>query len=227
MYAIIDEKSKGVKAKMIGIIGTMEEEIIAIKRQMQVVAIEEKAEMLFYKGMLGVEEIVLVKCATTIVSATVCTQILIDTFKVEKIISVGIAAGLCPQMNVGDIVVATDTQTHRQKEMNKKEQQKLIDCSKACAENQQIFVGEIKSEDAFSAHIKAIGEIVGIYVTYCSEIEGAAISHCCYLNHIPFVMIRIISDNATQNIENNYYDFVDQAGRQVSKLLTMFMNDKV
>ena len=49
--------------------------------------------------------------------------------------------------------------------------------------------------------------------------EGAAIAHTCYMNKIPFVMLRTISDRADNGIEMNFDDFVNLAARQVSKMI--------
>ena len=46
------------------------------------------------------------------VNAAVCTQILADDFQVEAVINTGIAGSLKAEINIGDIVLATDTLQH-------------------------------------------------------------------------------------------------------------------
>ena len=41
----------------------------------------------------------------------------------------------------------------------------------------------------------------------CTEMEGAAIAHTAYRNHIPFVILRAISDKADDSAEMDYPTF--------------------
>ena len=45
----------------------------------------------------------------------------------------------------------------------------------------------------------------------CTEMEGAAIAQAAYLNHIPFVVIRAISDKADDSATMDYPTFERQA----------------
>lgn len=49
--------------------------------------------------------------------------------------------------------------------------------------------------------------------------EGAAIAHVCYLNRIPFVVIRSISDNADGDAEMSYNEFTKVAAQNSSVIL--------
>ena len=49
--------------------------------------------------------------------------------------------------------------------------------------------------------------------------EGAAIAHACYLNQIPFVIIRSISDDAEDKAHIAYEQFVKIAAANSSELL--------
>ena len=49
--------------------------------------------------------------------------------------------------------------------------------------------------------------------------EGAAMAHVCYLNRIPFVIIRSISDNADGSAGISYNEFKDTAAKNSSIIL--------
>ena len=55
---------------------------------------------------------VVVKSGIGKVNAAVCTQILVDDFKVDAVINTGIAGSLNPEINIGDIVISTDVVHH-------------------------------------------------------------------------------------------------------------------
>ena len=98
--------------KVIGIIGAMEEEVSMLKEKMTEVTVKEKAGMEFFHGMLKGHEAVVVRSGIGKVNAGICTQILADDFHVDAVINTGIAGSLRAEINIGDIVLSTDTMQH-------------------------------------------------------------------------------------------------------------------
>ena len=49
--------------------------------------------------------------------------------------------------------------------------------------------------------------------------EGAAIAHACWLNRIPFVVIRAISDSADEQAEMAFDQFVLLAAKRSAELV--------
>lgn len=97
---------------MIGIIGAMEEEVIALKSEMENVDATEYASMAFCHGTLCGKEAVVVRSGVGKVNAGICTQLLIDKFGVNKIIHTGIAGSLNTAIDIGDIVISSDAVQH-------------------------------------------------------------------------------------------------------------------
>ena len=97
---------------MIGIIGAMEEEVNQLKAVMKEVTVEHRASMDFYKGLLEGQEAVVVRSGIGKVNAGICTQILADVYQVQAVINTGIAGSLQSEINIGDIVLSTDTLQH-------------------------------------------------------------------------------------------------------------------
>ena len=223
---------------MIGMIGIMDEEIISIKRKMQVNQRIQIAGMQYYIGLIDDKEVIAVKCHQGKAGAAICTQILIDQFNVEYIINVGVAAGLNPDLNIGDWVIASDGmkvdsetlfddkeiasnefKTENYIQMN----EKLISVAEAGVKllkgNQNVFIGCISSEDEFICSMRVEKHIYTPHTAYCAEMEGTSIAHTCFWNQIPFVMVRIISDKADQNPDMNFEDFVDESARNISRVI--------
>ena len=75
------------------------------------------------------------------------------------------------------------------------------------------------SDDQFICSIRVKEEINSTFTAYCAEMEGAAIAHTCFLNQVPFVMIRTISDKADQSADVNFEDFVDIEAKNASRIV--------
>lgn len=223
---------------MIGIIGAMDEEVISLKRKMKVTEQREIAGMEFFIGTVGDKEVAVVRCGIGKVNAAVCTQILVDHFKVEYVINTGVAGALYPELNIGDIVVSSDTVEHdmdasavgnprgeipRMKKTYFEADAKLIETAKVAAEKlkgeHKVYVGRIASGDQFICSMKVKEDIYTTFTAYCAEMEGAAIAHTCFLNQVPFVVIRAISDKADQSADVNFEEFVDVAARNASRMI--------
>jgi len=223
---------------MIGIIGAMDEEVISLKRKMDVREEREIAGMTFFIGTVAEKEVAVVRCGIGKVNAAVCTQVLADIFNVEYVINTGVAGGLYPELNIGDIVVSSDTVEHdmdasavgnprgeipRMHKTYFEADEKLIEAAKRAAENlkgeHKVFVGRIASGDQFICSMKVKEDIYSTFTAYCAEMEGAAIAHTCFLNKIPFVVIRAISDKADQSADVNFEEFVDVAAKNASRMI--------
>ena len=97
---------------MIGIIGAMEEEVVALKSEMADAKVTEFASMTFYKGTLCGKDAVVVRSGIGKVNAAICAQILVDKFGVDTLINTGIAGSLDARIDIGDMVISTDAVHH-------------------------------------------------------------------------------------------------------------------
>ena len=53
----------------------------------------------------------------------------------------------------------------------------------------------------------------------CVEMEGAAIAHTCYVNCIPYVILRCISDMADDTVKATYSFNEETAAEESSKVV--------
>lgn len=224
--------------KTIGIIGAMEEEVISLKRKMTVEETIERAGMTFYKGILKNISVIVVRCGIGKVNAAICTQILIDKFEAQYIINTGVAGGLYPEINIGDIVISSDTVEHdmdvtafghqkgeipRMSTSFFEADARLVEYAKSAANQlkgeHKVYIGRIASGDQFVSSLQVKENIYSTFTAYCAEMEGASIAHTCYLNQVPFVVIRAISDKADQSADINFDEFVNLAAKNASKMI--------
>ena len=227
---------------MLGIIGAMDEEVAMIKAQLTDVQVETRAAMDFYKGKLEGKEVVVVRSGIGKVNAAMCTQILADIYGVTGVVNTGIAGSLKAEINIGDIVVSTDLVHHDMDAVNFgyplgqipqmdtfsfKADERLVELAeKACHEVNpeiQVFRGRIVSGDQFIADKAVKNRITGNFQGYCTEMEGAAIAQAAYLNDVPFVVLRAISDKADDSASMDYPTFEAQAAEHCVKLVEHFL----
>ena len=214
----------------IGIIGAMEEEIASLKEKMEQVTCKKKAGMEFQEGILRGKQVVVVRSGIGKVNAAVCTQILADDYQVDAVLNTGIAGSLNNEINIGDIVVSQDVLQHdmdatgfgyergqipRMETLSFAADEELADLAqKKCKEvnpDISVFKGRIASGDQFVSSKEVKTDIVETFGGFCVEMKEAAIGQAAYLNQIPFLIIRAISDKADDSATVDYSTFEKKA----------------
>ena len=225
-----------------GIIGAMEEEITLLKEKMEIEVVVKKASMEFYQDRLNGREVVLVKSGIGKANPGLCAQILVDVFNVNHLINTGIAGSLKAKINIGDVVVSSDAMQHdmdartfgyargeipRMNTLSFPADPELIALAKAACEEVnpeiQVFVGRVVTGDQFIAGREIKEEIASWTGGSCTEMEGAAIAQAAYLNKVPFVIIRAISDKADDSASMDYPEFEKQAIEHSVRLVENFV----
>lgn len=215
---------------MIGIIGAMDEEVEQIVAVMDIKKEETKACMTFKAGILAGKDVVIVRSGIGKVNAAVCTQILVDDFGVDYVINTGIAGSLRAEIDIADIVISSDVLHHdmdatgfgyplgqipRMDTLSFKADERLIELAKeSCAKavtSVGVHVGRVVSGDQFISDKAVKDRISSEFAGYCTEMEGAAIAQAAYLNKVPFVILRAISDKADDSATMDYPTFEKQA----------------
>ncbi len=217
---------------MIGIIGAMEVEIELLRDDLQVERTLTKAGMEFYAGQLAGKQVVLVQCGIGKVNAAVCTQILADEFAVDQIIFTGVAGAIDADLDIEDIVVATELVQHDvdvtsfgdyklgeipELGQNFAADKQLVQLAEtageqlAAEEDLKVVTGRILSGDQFISAGDKVKDLQAEFGGYCTEMEGAAVGQVAQLNEIPFVVIRSISDKADAEADISFTEFVKKA----------------
>ena len=195
---------------MIGIIGAMDIEIEHINAVM-----EEKEEFtisgaLYTRGRLDGKDVVTAVCGIGKVFAAMCAQTMIVKFGADTVINTGVAGGLTDKTDILDTVVATALVQHDMDTTYFGDPRGLISginvvefpCDSTLAEKITANVegncvrGIVASGDCFVADNDKKKEISETFNAVACEMEGAAIAQVCYVNKIPFCVLRTISDGA-------------------------------
>lgn len=228
----------------IGIITAEQEEFEAIINILKEEDRKEIYELTFVKGKIKEKTCILVKSGVGKVNAARATQILIDNFKPECIINIGVAGGLNPMLKIGDIVIgetlvqhdfditafghakgyipgvgdkiyADDHLIKKVEEAIKNQEERAYKYEKGVIASGDIFCTEIPMRDKIYAKFNA----------ECVEMEGAAIAQVCTLCNVPFVVIRSISDTPNGENEVVYQQFIELASERCANILKEFLKE--
>ena len=226
----------------IGIIVAMEEELEAVLNIMNNIEQKEIYEISVQIGKIEQKEVAVVKSGVGKVNAARVTQILIDKLNVKSIINLGSAGALSPLLNIGDIVIGEKLIQH-DFDITAFDHDKgyitgvgdyiysdikLIEKFENAANNLKEKDYKIKKEiiatgDIFCTDIEMKNKIFSKFDADCVEMEGAAIAQVCYLDNIPFIVIRSISDSPNGNNEIDFDKFVELASKRCANILREFL----
>lgn len=221
-----------------GIIVAEPEEYEAME---QIIKIEKRNriyELTFAEGTIKGKSCVVVKCGIGKVNAARATQLLIDTYKPEYIIDVGVAGGLNPRLQIGDIVIGDCLVQHDfditafghtkgyitgigdkiySDDILVAKLDKLIKNPED--RKYQILKGTIASGDIFCTKVEMKDKIYAKFNAQCVEMEGAAVAQVCYLCNVPFIVLRSISDTPNGKNEKTYGQFIKPAAERCCNIV--------
>ncbi|MGC4376068.1 5'-methylthioadenosine/adenosylhomocysteine nucleosidase [Fictibacillus sp. Mic-4] len=224
----------------IGIIGAMDEEIVFMQESIDCYGESTYAKIKFYEGTFENKEVVLCKSGVGKVNAAITTQLLIDRFQVTHIVFTGVAGALHPNLEIGDIVISTSSMQHDMDashlspefpqgtipmfayDSDFKADPRLIELAEqatAIFPDIKVLKGRVLSGDQFIANRELVQKYHAQFDGVCIEMEGSAVAQTCFLNDIPFVIIRSISDKANGEANVNFVEFTKLAAQRSSTLV--------
>ncbi|MCL2855884.1 MAG: 5'-methylthioadenosine/adenosylhomocysteine nucleosidase [Defluviitaleaceae bacterium] len=234
---------------MIGIIGAMEVEIRNILTKLTNTKARTIGGIDFTQGELGKSPVVVARCGIGKVNAAHCASIMITGFDVAGIINTGVAGGIAPHVEIGDVVISQDLVQHDVEatefgyttgQVPGMESpyfaacQNLVETAKkagmaALAANpgKALHIGRIATGDQFIASPADKNQIYANHQdkVLCTEMEGAAIAQVCLLTNTPFVAIRAISDKADGTAHEDFPAFVEEASVISAKIVMDMVAD--
>lgn len=227
---------------MIGIIGAMQSETAAIVGGMKDAVTQEISGIPFVRGEWCGKEVVVATCGVGKVFAALCTEAMILTYHPEYIINTGVAGALDPTLRILDVVIADQVVQHDMDTSPLGDPAGMISginevylpadegvSSKLAwaAAKLGVFAmkGAVASGDQFIAEGEKKEHIRRNFGAACCEMEGAAIGQVCYVNKVPFAILRAISDGASEGAIMDFPVFAEKAAEQsVNILQQMFKN---
>lgn len=229
-------------SKKVGIIGAMSVELELLKSKLgENSAVTKAGGMTFTEGKINGISVVLVQSGVGKVNAALCAQRLILKFGCTHIINTGIAGAMASGLKVLDFVASTDAVYHdmdatgfgykkteipQMKCSDFPADGKMLEAARSAfkefpAEHKLVF-GRIATGDQFISDKEKKSAIQETCSPACVEMEGAAVAHACWINEIPFVIIRCMSDMADDDGES-IYSFNENEAASLSGSLVLSM----
>lgn len=206
----------------IGILCASDEELAPFLPEIEHCRVTERAMLKIYEGEIAGVPVAALFSGVCKVNAAIAAQILIDHFEVTAVINSGTAGGMAPELKRFDTVISLETCYHDvapdiltefhpwMGSVFFKASPGLIALSKRAAAKTQrqgaVLWGRIVTGEAFITD-QGRKEISDAFAPLAVDMESASIAHVCYVNRIPFLSIRCITDTAehsgVENFEEN------------------------
>ncbi len=226
---------------MIGIIGAMDIEVENIKSFLTCKNEENISGIDFVSGKFGSKDVVVAKCGVGKVFAALCAEAMILKYSPEMIVNVGVAGCLDNTLKIGDIVIADSVVQHDMDISALGHPRGLLDgldiinisadkkiCTLLSAAVSQLglpyTVGTIASGDQFVADKKTKEFIIKAFNAKSCEMEGAAIGHVCFVNKVPFCVLRAMSDGADDGANMDFPTFTRMAAENSTNVIRSFLS---
>lgn len=214
--------------KHIGILCAGDTELAPFLEHMKGQQITEKAMLKFHTGTINHVNVSAVYSGVCKVNAAIAAQLLIDMFHVDLIINAGTAGGMKEGVQLFDTViserviyhdVADDILTDFHPWLKSNyflADQELCAIARAYSRRSKhpILFGTMVTGEQFIEDEKR-EEINRKFDPLSTDMETAGVAHVCYVNRIPFLAVRTITDTVThQGIET--FDQNCEAASEIS-----------
>ena len=221
----------------IGIIGAMDIEVQALKEMMDIPQVEKISSVEFYGGKIMNIDTVVAVAGVGKVNAAVCAQTMILKYAPDYIINTGVAGGLSPELEIGDIAVADKVCEHDMDTspvgdelgfitgINKvymecdKDIVKLMYDAANAVDDIKAISGTVASGDQFIASDAQRNFIKENFNAIAAEMEGASIGHVCTMNGVKFGVLRAISDGANSDSVVDFPTFTKMAVKNTVEII--------
>lgn len=205
---------------MIGIIAAMQSEVDALMELMEQPKKIQNDGILFWEGQLSEHEVVLMLSGVGKGNAAMATTLLMKNYPITTVLNIGTAGGLCTNQEVLDLVISDKIVQHDYDTsiLDGEEgiglwyqaDQELVSLCKTIFTNlnECCHIGLVASGDQFIAEEEQLRILEQKFPkAMCAEMEAGAIAQVCTFFHVPFVVIRSLSDIAHK--EKSHLDFCE------------------
>ena len=226
---------------MTGIIGAMDIEVESVISRFSNKNVKTIAGIKFTSGTISGKNAVIAKCNPGKVNAAVCAQIMISEFCPDEIINIGVAGSLDSDLDIGDIVIGTaaiqtDFDTSPlgdpvgfvsgidliEIECAPYITNKLEICANALGINHKC--GIVSTGDQFVNSDTRKAFLKEHFGCITCEMEGGAIGHVCFINSVPYGIIRSMSDKADNSSHIDFPEFAKMACKNSTAMIEKYMS---
>jgi len=208
----------------IGVIVAMSVEFRQLAKLMEEPRKEMAGGLEFTIGRIGENEVVLQQCGIGKVNAAMGITLMIEHYRPECVVSTGCAGGIDERLKVMDVVVSRQLMYHdvdcgealdcvpgqiQGLPARYEGDSRMVETALALDGDTHIVAGLILTGDQFITSRETLDVIKAkISDGLAVDMESTAIAQVCYLQKVPFVSFRIISDTpGAEGHQQQYKDF--------------------
>ncbi len=200
-----------------GIICAEEAELAPILQHVENLQVTEKAMLKFYEGTVRGIPAVLTNCGNCKVNAAIAAQVMADLYHVNGMINAGTAGGMDETVELFDTVISTASAYHDVAEniltgfhpyfpsVYIESDERFLNAAKRVedkASNRLLFGKSVTGECFITDDNR--DEINEKFAPLSVDMETASIAHVCFVNQIPFIAVRTITDTASHAGVGNF-----------------------
>jgi adenosylhomocysteine nucleosidase len=220
----------------LGIIAAMAIEAELIVASMTDPKVEKCGGINYTVGMIGETEVVCAVCGVGKVFAAMCAEAMIVKYAPDYIVNTGVGGTLTHELSIGDVAVSRAVVQHDMDTSPLGDPVGLISginiieipaspelaakiCSIAKNAGVKTLCGIIASGDKFVADADVKRKIIDNFSAVVCEMEGAAVGQVCYVNNVPFAVVRAVSDDADGGACEDYPTFARKSAEVSAKMI--------
>ena len=226
----------------IGIIGALEDEVREIISRLDERVTETVGSIEFNLGKLYGKNVVVARCGVGKVFAAICAEAMIIKYAPALVVNSGVGGALDKSLRPCDIVFADKLVQHDMDtsplgdpvglisginrvwfETDEKAGKILADVARELGIN--YLIGTVATGDKFISDKADKDRLTSLFGASCCEMEGGAIAHTAFVNNVPFMVIRAISDSADGEACMDYPTFLPLATK-TSTALTLALIER-
>ncbi len=230
--------------KEIGIIVAMDEEREAIVNIMKDTKVEQIYNLRFLRGTIQGKKCIVVKSGVGKVNAARTTQVMLQNFEIQYVINVGAGGSINGMLNIGDVLIGKQVIQHDfditafghskgyitgignaivcDRELVSQLEQII---QKVPERSYQIKIGGIATGDIFCTESWMKDKIRAKFSSDVVDMECAAIGQVCYLDNVPFIAIRAISDTPNGKNASTFDENLKLASKRCANVLMLALGD--
>ena len=199
---------------MIGIIGAMDIEVSGIIAKMTDIKTSVISGSTYTSGKIDGRECVVVKCGIGKVNAAVAAQTMILTYRPDIVINTGVGGSTSLNTHIGYVVIAENVIQHD------------MDTTGEDIGETHYVKGTVATGDQFITGNERRSALNSDFNAMACEMEGGSIGQVCYLNKVPFGIVRAISDSMSEEDDAvEYTVFSKSAAKKSISIIIEFIKN--
>lgn len=226
---------------MIAIVGAMDEEIAHLHAEIQNSQVVKCGSFEVIRGTWHQHEVVLMQSGVGKVYAAIRLVELINQFHPKLIINIGTAGGLHPDVQPLDVILPTGIVYHDVDITGFssnyaygqvaggaprvfRPDESLVSLVESIPGHENLLQGMMLSGDSFISNRAKMELIVGQHFPkdfpIAVDMESGAVAQTCYYYHIPFLVLRAVSDKVGSDDQHmTFTTFVRESSKKSTALL--------